>query len=192
MFHTCQAAGQANTALVLPSSTRCNSGILNIKHRPRTDIRSHNRNLLIARPHFSVTMCQLCQIKTIASRDRWPKPLEHNKADLEFLVTAAHDEWSKWKADEKVGAAPESLLDLVRLVNSMLAEIEEQRLKWWTSPEKREQRRKLEMDDCNQKKLSQLHAVNNKMVEMIEGMNAKVGVFVKWTLGMNGGVWELV
>ena len=26
---------------------------------------------------------------------------------------------------------------------------------------------------------------------MVEGMQAKLGGFVKWSLGMNGGIWEL-
>jgi hypothetical protein len=36
-----------------------------------------------------------------------------------------------------------------------------------------------------------LHNINNDVNERIEAMNAKLGTFVKWRLGMNGRIWEL-
>ena len=141
-------------------------------------------------------MCQLCAIKDIASRDRWPKDMEPHKKDIDFLVTSAHDEYStsRPKSPSKTAdslKAYDSLLEILRLLSALLEDIESDREKWWTSPRKREQRKNLEME-CDQKKLSELHKINNKVTERIEAMNARLGMFVKWSLGMNGGVWELV
>lgn len=138
-------------------------------------------------------MCQLCAIKNIAARDRWPKPLEHHQADLDFLITSAHDDYIAYqtqKQSNKDAPTPESLLDVLRLLATVLEDLEEDRQKWWSSPEKREQRRRLD-EECNQKKLSELHKINNSTMERIEAMSAKLGQFVKWSLGMNGGIWEL-
>ena len=143
-------------------------------------------------------MCQLCTIKDLATRDRWPKPLEHHKSDIEFLITSAHDEYNTFKTPKATSPepnatkpkTPDSLLDILRLLAIVLEELESDRQKWWTSPEKREQRRRLE-EEADQRKLSALHKINNEMNERIEAMSAKLGLFVKWSLGMNGGVWEL-
>lgn len=149
-------------------------------------------------------MCQLCTIKDLAKRDRWPKPLEHHKRDIDFLVTSAHDEYSTYRSTQlneqgnskstdsnnTKPTPPDSLLDILRLLATLLEEIESDRQKWWTSPEKREQRRALE-EEGNQQKLSALHKINNDVNERIEAMSAKLGTFVKWSLGINGGIWEL-
>ena len=143
--------------------------------------------------YLSAKMCQLCTIKTIAARDRWPKPLEHYKADIDFLVSSAHDEWTSHqtkKQEKKDLPTTESLLEALRTLVTLLEQAENDRREWWTSPQKREQRRQLELDG-NQRKLSDLHKVNNTTTERIEAMNARLGLFVKWTLGMNGGIWEL-
>lgn len=141
-------------------------------------------------------MCQLCEIKNIATRDRWPKDLEHHKIDINFLVTSSHDEDAAFrdraqaKTNDTVKAS-ETLLDFLRLLVALVEQVEEDREKWWASPQKREQRKNLELE-CDQKKLSELHKINNRVVEAIEAMNARLGLFVKWSLGMNGGLWELV
>lgn len=140
-------------------------------------------------------MCQLCTLKTIASSSCWPKALERSKPDLDFLVTSAHDEYTAFQVAQtlvdKSAPAPETLLDLLRPLASLLEDLEEERQKWWTSPEKRELRQRLEKE-CEQKKLSELHKINNTTIERIEAMDAKLGQFVRWSLGMNGGVWELM
>jgi hypothetical protein len=51
-------------------------------------------------------------------------------------------------------------------------------------------RRKFELEG-DQKKLSELHKINNATTMRFEEMQAKFGGFVKWSLGMNGGVFEL-
>lgn len=83
----------------------------------------------------------------------------------------------------------EDLLDSLRLILAVVEELEDDRQKWWTSLMKREQR--LLEEEGDQKKLSQLHKINNETTERIEVMNAKLGTFVKSTLGTNGGNWEL-
>lgn len=138
-------------------------------------------------------MCQLCGIKDIAVRDRWPKPLEHHKGDIDFLVTAAHEEYTthqSMKENNKDKSALEEFPELLRLLATLLDQVEADRQSWWTSPEKREQRRRLDAD-CDQKKLTELHKINNGVAERIEAMSARLGLFVKWSLGMKGGVWEL-
>lgn len=152
----------------------------------------------ISEKNKCIKMCQLCAIKTVTARDRWPKPLDHHKADVDFLVTTAHEEHDKTQApatkenkSSKIIPASDELLDVLRMLNTLLATIEEDREAWWTSPAKRQMRKELELT-CNQTKLSELHKVNNRVVEGLEGMEAKLGGFVKWGLGMNGGIWELV
>lgn len=116
-------------------------------------------------------MCQLCGITTIADKDRWPKPVESSVRDATFLVSTVHEEVERAKTGtEGEGVAQtESLLDVLRLLADQLNQIEEQRVKWWTTPEKRELRKRLEQE-CDQKKLSALHLVNNKTSDMIESM----------------------
>ena len=138
-------------------------------------------------------MCQLCGIVDIAYRDRWPKPLEHFKKEIDFLVTSAHDEYTTHqssKQSNKTDKLPDGLLDMLRLLADLLNEAESSRQAWWSSPEKREVRRRLD-EQRDQIKLSQLHKINNTTTESIEVMDAKLGGFVKWSLGMNGGSWVL-
>jgi hypothetical protein len=44
----------------------------------------------------------------------------------------------------------------------------------------------------SERKLTELHKINNAAVERIEGMEAKLGRFVRWSLGLEGGVEELL
>lgn len=121
--------------------------------------------------------------------------MEPHKKDIDFLVTSAHDEYSASRSKApnttKPVKASDSLLEMLRLLFPLLEDMESDREKWWTSPQKRERRKKLE-PECDQKELSELHNINNEVTESIEVMNGRLGTFVKWSLGMNGGVWELV
>ena len=146
---------------------------------------------------ISATMCQLCTTKDLAKRDRWPKPLEHYQADIELLVTSAHDEYEKSKAQgssntdsTKAAQAKVALLDNLRTLADLLEEVDSDRQKWWTTPEKREMHQRLQ-EEGDQQKLSNLHKINNDVNERVEAMNAKLGQFVRWSLGISGGVWEL-
>jgi hypothetical protein len=89
------------------------------------------------------------------------------------------------------GPNPETLLDILRLTSAAVDELEKGREAWWMSPEKKAMRRRLD-EECNQAKLTELHKINNATAERIEAMQARLGTFVKWTIGFNGGVWELV
>ncbi|KAI5366340.1 hypothetical protein Slin15195_G078600 [Septoria linicola] len=139
-------------------------------------------------------MCQLCAIKQVAAQDRWPKPVESHKSDFNFLVDTIHTGWDAY-IERKLGrselSVPEDLLELLRLLADLLETLEEERSTWWKSPEKRALRQRLE-HGCEQRKLSDLHKINNTTMSSIESLNAKLGLFVKWSLGMNGGVWELM
>lgn len=141
-------------------------------------------------------MYQLCTTKDLAKRDRWPKPLEHHKADINLLVTTAHGEYTKQESQKQSGstaskpAQSEALLEILRLLAGSLEDVGNDRQKWWSSPEKRDQRRRLE-EEHKQQKLGAVHKIINDVNERVEAMNAKLGLFVKWSLGMNGGIWEL-
>ena len=137
-------------------------------------------------------MCQLCGIRDVATEARWPKPLEEPVKDLEFVITTAHDEYEANKAacSEKT-TIPDPLLEVLRLLSTALDELENDRAKWWSTPEKRDLRKRLDAD-CDQKRLTELHKINNTTRDRIEEMQVKLGKFLKWTLGMDGGVWELV
>lgn len=86
---------------------------------------------------------------------------------------------------------PESLLELLKTLAEQLDVLESERETWWTSPEKRALRKRLE-DNCDQRKLSDLQKINNTTASSLEALSAKLGGFVRWSLGMKGGVWELV
>ena len=137
-------------------------------------------------------MCQLCNIKNAAAQGRWPKPLEKHIQDIDFLIATAHDEYEANKAKCAIKAnIPESLLDVLRLLAAALDELEADREKWWMAPEKKELRRRLDAD-CDSRRMTELQKINNSTVDRIKTMQAKLGTFAKWALGMNGGVWELV
>lgn len=136
-------------------------------------------------------MCQVCAINDIATRERWPKPLEAPVEDIKFLVISAHDEYESNKDHIVAKNIPEGLLDILRTLATAVDELEGDREKWWSAPEKRVLRKRLDAD-CDIKRLTELHKINNATSERIEAMNAKLGGFVKWALSMNGGLWELV
>lgn len=107
-------------------------------------------------------MCQICQVKDIVAKDRWPKPLETQKKDINFLVESIHDEYQayqKLKQKDSGLSPPESLLELLCLLSRQFDVLESDREAWWTSPEKRQMRQKLEYE-CDQKKLSDLHKIS--------------------------------
>ncbi|KAK5726465.1 hypothetical protein LTR17_012689 [Elasticomyces elasticus] len=137
-------------------------------------------------------MCQLCAIKDIAAKETWPKPLARSIKDLDFLVETAHSDFEDNKAScaDKT-TIPTSLLEVLRLLATSLQELENDRAKWWTDPKKREQRKRLE-STYQTESLTKLQKINNTTSDTIEAMSARLGTFVKWSLSMNGGVWELM
>lgn len=120
--------------------------------------------------------------------------MEQNKPDLNFLVDSIHDEWVNFQeAKLKVArtSIPDSLTELCRMLSSQLDALEVDREKWWSSPESRAKRQRFELEG-NQKNLSELHKINNSTIASFESLSAKLGGFVKWSLGINGGVFELL
>ncbi|EME79214.1 uncharacterized protein MYCFIDRAFT_199047 [Pseudocercospora fijiensis CIRAD86] len=128
-------------------------------------------------------MCQLCGIKNGLAR--WPKAVEATKPSLELLVENAHEEHETWKK-AKASAPSESLLEVCRLLLTMIETIEEEREKWWTSPEKRAQRQRFELEDS--KKFTELHKINNAITGDVEAMRTRLGSYARWTLDMRGGL----
>lgn len=101
-------------------------------------------------------MCQVCAVKQIATRERWPKPLEASKNDACFVVNTIHDEWEIYSKSLETVPVPNEILDLLRLLAESLEALEEERSVWWKSPEKRALRKRLE-DGGEQRKLSDLY-----------------------------------
>lgn len=124
-------------------------------------------------------MCQLCGINDIAASARFPKPVATLLPDIKFLIKSSHDEYESHKRLPEPKIPPsESFLDVLRLLNAALEQLETERVTWWTSPKKRDLRKRLDLE-CDQKKLTELHKINNTAVERIEAMTAKLGTFVK-------------
>lgn len=139
-------------------------------------------------------MCQVCQIKELAVKQRWPKAVEDSKPDLIFLVYNVHDELVKHqesKGNLATTPPPKSLLEACRMLYDQMNVLETDREKWWTSPQSRAKRTKFELEG-DQKNLSELHKINNNTITSFEAISARFGGFVKWGLGMNGGVFELL
>lgn len=150
-------------------------------------------------------MCQLCSLNTISTSFRWPKPLEPFISDLGLLVTTAHSELSTHKhnsalpcaADKKppttsrptitITAAPKPslLVPTLRDINTLLEVLEEERLKWWQA---KAPKRKFWRETYQEDKITKINVVNNKTVEMIEGLKARLGGFCRWSLGMVDGI----
>lgn len=162
---------------------------------------------------YQDSMCQVCSIRTIATKQRWPKPLEHSIEEyvanhhklrpftesaladmprINFVVDLIHDDYEKSRAQcAKKTTVPKALLEELRTLSEALEQLEVDRAAWWHSPEKKAARRRYE-DGGHTQKLTDMQKVNNMTSDSIQGMQAKLGLFVKWSLGMDGGVWELV
>lgn len=140
-------------------------------------------------------MCQLCSISTLAT-GRWPKPLESSISDLSFLITCIHSQHEAWKKAEGTAAVTNTntneeraaLLSLLRTLSGTLTSLGHERSAWWRS--KTPLIKQLKEEVSGERKLTELHKINNAAVERIEGMEAKLGVFVRWGLGLEGGVEE--
>jgi hypothetical protein len=150
-------------------------------------------------------MCQLCALNTISKSSRWPKPLESLIPDLTLLVSTAHTTLATHQTtsaapsttkDKKISAPSTTititpaakhspLLPTLRDINTLLELLEEERVKWWQS---KSSERKFWRETYQEDKLTGINVVNNKTVEMIESLMAKLGTFCRWTLGMKDGV----
>lgn len=86
---------------------------------------------------------------------------------------------------QDVERAKDKLVIDVKSMNAALDLIEEARVAWWNTDQKKKQRREWwEMGQSD--KLGRLNAVNNRCDEMVAEMRALLGRFGKWTLGVEG------
>ncbi|KAH0384614.1 hypothetical protein KCU92_g4350, partial [Aureobasidium melanogenum] len=157
-------------------------------------------------------MCQLCVLNTITQSSRWPKPLESLISDLHLLVTTAHSEFNSYNVSPtsdtsdklhsiqstttttititKTAKNPStttksSLLTTLRDIKTLLELLEEERIKWWNGKAKE---RKHWRETYQEDKITKINVVNNKTVEMIESLKARLGTFCRWSLGLEDGV----
>jgi hypothetical protein len=158
-------------------------------------------------------MCQICTITTLSTSARWPKPLEPSISDLHFLITCIHDHHAAWEKQQKTLTATNTtttlttsynsttttnantqtkpLLSLLRTLSASLTSLEHERAAWWKSKTPLIKALKDEVSGQSEKRLTELHKINNSAIERLEGMEAKLGGFVRWTMGVKGGVEEL-
>jgi hypothetical protein len=108
-------------------------------------------------------MCQLCTIETLATEIRWPEPLERLVKGLDFLLDTAHDDYEANKAACRKDTVPESVLDVLRLINTAIEELDTAREKWWFAPEKA-LRRRLEADCDSKRYVSKFSRVLERVV----------------------------
>ena len=141
-------------------------------------------------------MCQLCSISTLATSARWPKPLESSISDLSFLITCIHTQHVAWKKAEATNTdtdnARGALISLLRTLSGALTSLRHERTAWWKSKTPLIKQLKENVSGQSERKLTELHKINNSAVERIEGMEAKLGGFVRWSLGLEGDVEALL
>jgi hypothetical protein len=150
------------------------------------------------------TMCQLCALTTITKSSRWPKPLEPLISDLCLLIntahttltvpkanSSAHDTKQKPSTTTKISitttttASKHPLLPTLHDINTLLELLEDERVQWWQA---KAAERKFWRETYQEDKITGINVVNNKTVEMIEGLKAKLGGFCRWSLGLEDGV----
>ncbi|KAG9717399.1 hypothetical protein KCU73_g15379, partial [Aureobasidium melanogenum] len=78
-----------------------------------------------------------------------------------------------------------SLLTTLRDIKTLLELLEEERIQWWNVKAKE---RKHWRETYQEDKITKINVVNNKTVEMIESLNARLGTFCRWSLGLEDGV----
>lgn len=146
-------------------------------------------------------MCQLCRITPTATSARWPKPVESSIADLNFLVTYAHDQHEAWQKSQQnqdgtnnatVTDPLAALLETLRTLSTALTPFERERMAWWKGKAALVKKLNLDVGADGQAKLTELHKINNCARERVEVMEARLGGFVKWTCGVEGGVEALM
>lgn len=140
-------------------------------------------------------MCQVCTpISTLATSGRWPKPLESSVNDLKFLLTCIHSEQEQIEShDQKNNEnSRDALLSSLCDLSAMLTSLKHERTTWWKSKAPMIKQLKEEVSGTSERKLTELHKINNACTERIEGMEAKLGLYVRWSLGLKGGVEELL
>ena len=118
-------------------------------------------------------------------------------SDLQFLMTFIHSQHEAWEESEVTkrndnNDARSALLSLLRTLSGALTSLGHERTAWWKSKTALIKQLKQEVSGQSERKLMELHKINNSVVDRIEGMEAKLGGFVRWGLGLEGGVEELL
>ena len=132
-----------------------------------------------------------------------PKPLETPVKEFKSYLPTAHKAASEYESvprgngDSKSTAvdktrtkAYEALKDSIQILSLTMDCIEDARSVWWNEPAKKEQRGRL-LEEGDSIKLGRMNAVNNACVQMIGDVRGALGRFVRWGMGMNGGVGGL-
>ena len=83
--------------------------------------------------------------------------------------------------------AVDSLKNTVKLLDLQLLVLEQDRVQWWNSDNKKTQRRRWS-EEGNTTALSRLQLLNNKVEWWIKEMRGLVGSFVKWRMGVENGL----
>ncbi|KAG9692036.1 hypothetical protein KCU95_g8418, partial [Aureobasidium melanogenum] len=147
-------------------------------------------------------MCQLCVLNTISQSSRWPKPLEPLISDLHLLVNTAHSEFSRYSPFTTSSTTAKlhstiivtttttpnpatAILSTLRDIKTLLELLEDERTTWWNGKAKE---RQYWRETYQEDKITKINVVNNKTVEMIEGLKARLGTFCRWSLGLEDGV----
>ncbi len=81
--------------------------------------------------------------------------------------------------------AKASMHTTTQTLEALLEVIECERVEWWNAPATRERRRKW-LESGESDKATRLQVVNNRTTEMIREMMAKLGLFCRWSLGVEG------
>lgn len=142
-------------------------------------------------------MCQLCSISTLAT-GRWPKRLESSISDLSFLISCIHSQHEAWKKAEDTTTTTNTneergaLLSLLRTLSDTLTSLGHERSAWRRSKTPMIKQLKEDLLGQSERKLTELHKIYDAAVERIEGIEAKLGGFVRWVLELEGGVEELL
>ncbi|KAL1648379.1 hypothetical protein SLS58_002132 [Diplodia intermedia] len=139
-------------------------------------------------------MCQLCRLVTISERDRWT-----TLATFRDTVKRAHSEAEAFAAATTAAATTvtnaadaeakrldllASLLDTVKLIRASLDLLTKELELWWKA--KAPLRRQF-TDTGDEEKLRRSKLVHNSVNAMESDIRAKVGVWVRWGLGVEEG-----
>jgi hypothetical protein len=136
-------------------------------------------------------MCQICTITTLSTSNYLrPRPARCLGKQQKSLTSTSTSSTSA-TTTTNTNAQTKPLLSLLRTLSASLTSLEHERAAWWKSKTPLIKALKDEVSGQSEKRLTELHKINNSAIERLEGMEAKLGGFVRWTMGVKGGVEEL-
>ncbi|KAK0622105.1 hypothetical protein DIS24_g11398 [Lasiodiplodia hormozganensis] len=113
-----------------------------------------------------------------------PKPLEPTLSSLRDLIKHAHPEAKAYSNTTTKAAKNELRTKLTKttvLIRTNLDLLDQERDEWWKT--KAQLRRQL-AEAGDEEKLKKLHLINNSITAMMRDMRARLGVWVRWGLGV--------